>query len=145
VRCTILAIHALALALAGCVSQPMLSQRGKSMRLHTDQKAMQAEVLKWVSSDQKAMQAKVLKWVSRGMPIEQARRIMEDKGFRCSECSYSDLHYLNCIAEIPRDNLQIDTIDIAIYYVSGHVIDVKTICSSTGPYFPAKSQPSKSG
>src|SRR5262245_8262463 len=49
-------------ALAGCVSLPSLCPPRTSMKLHFDNEAMHAEVLKYLSV---------------GMPIENARRIME--------------------------------------------------------------------
>jgi len=88
--------------------------------------------------DKVAMQAEVLKYVSPGMPVENAKRIMEDSGFACEKSFYEGPACVLCSA-VYRGHFfstvesGIDKIHVRLYHESGKVTEIKTECYSVGP------------
>jgi hypothetical protein len=71
--------------LAGCASLPTLCQPTTSMKLHFEKDAMRAEVLRYLSPE---------------MPIDNAKRIMEDSGFKCDDSWFAGPQALRCMEDI---------------------------------------------
>lgn len=107
------------LALAGCVTLPSLCPPRTSMKLHFENEAMRAEILKYLSV---------------GMPIENAKRIMEDSGFKCQEGWFSGPAYLHCSAVYGTHHLLIaDEIRVRLYHEAGKLSGIRVDCHSVGP------------
>jgi hypothetical protein len=83
--------------------------------------------------EEEAMRAEVLKYVSAGMPIDNARRIMEDSGFKCEDNYVRGPGCLSCRAVYDTHFLLADEISVSIEHESGKVIDVKVDCYCVGP------------
>jgi len=82
------------------------------------------------------MRAEVLKYLSPGMPIENARRIMEDSGFKCEDSWDQTPSCLWCSATYAPATLFswcADIIYVDIHHESGKVTDVTVDCDCLGP------------
>jgi hypothetical protein len=80
-----------------------------------------------------AMRAEVLKYISTGMPIDNAKRIMEDSGFTCSDSCSAEPQALQCTAVYATHFLMADEIYVLLYHEAGKLRDVKVDCYSVGP------------
>jgi hypothetical protein len=106
-------------AFAGCFTLPNLSPPRTSMQLRFDNDAMRFEVLKYLSI---------------GMPIENAKRIMEESGFKCHDSWFEGPSCLNCVAVYRMHHLFIsDQIHVSLFHESGQVSDIKVDCHSESP------------
>lgn len=85
--------------------------------------------------DNEAMQAEVLKYLSVGMPVENARRIMEDSGFKCQDSScFTGPAWLHCTAVYGTHGLFIShEIHVILYHESGRISTIEADCHSIGP------------
>ncbi len=80
-----------------------------------------------------AMQAEVSKYLSIGMPIENARRIMEDSGFKCEEEWWGE-HCLDCVAVYRTHHLFFsDEIHVSLNHDAGRLTGIVVACFSVGP------------
>jgi hypothetical protein len=111
---------------AGCASLGLPGRPATLMRLVYDNDAMSAEVLKYLSV---------------GMPIENAKRVMEANGFECEYSLYAgglepsdhETPCLRCRIWFGIHFLVEDDIDVWVYYEAGCVKDVRVDCLSIGP------------
>lgn len=83
--------------------------------------------------DAAAMRAEVLKYLSVGMPIENAKRILEDSGFQCPSFAFGGASSLQYRAIYQTHGFVADEIWVAMDYESGVVTDIKVDCISVGP------------
>jgi hypothetical protein len=84
--------------------------------------------------DSEAMRVEVLKYLSIGMPIENAKRIMEDSGFKCHDSWWvADPSCVDCLAVYAAHFMFSDEIRVFVYHEAGHVTDIKVECYSIGP------------
>jgi hypothetical protein len=82
--------------------------------------------------DKEQMEAEVKKYISIGMPLEEAKRIMEESGFRCSE-DWCEPPCLSCLASTPVNFLMVDEISIRLYHEKGVVTGLEVLCYGLGP------------
>lgn len=87
--------------------------------------------------DHEAMEGEVLKFVPVGTPLEQARKIMTDNGFRCEEVNCDlGLPYLRCYALYKPATL-FDPVAQEIWcqlrYESGAIKKVEVHCVESAP------------
>jgi hypothetical protein len=81
-----------------------------------------------------AMEAEVSKYLSVGMPVENAKRIMEDSGFKCEESHFDGPPHVICSAVLTTQHLSIlDNITVRLYHDAGKVTAIKAECHSVGP------------
>jgi hypothetical protein len=83
--------------------------------------------------DKEEMRAEVLKYLCVGMPVENAKRIMEDSGFECEESDFDGPSFLRCSAVYKSHLLLGDEIFVDVYHESGVVTDIKVNCHCVGP------------
>jgi len=103
--------------LAGCASLPSIGEPRTSMELIFDKDAMQAEVLKYLSP---------------GMPIENAKRIMEDSGFKCENSLSMGPPAVSCV-HASHHFLMIDEIQVLLYHEAGKLTKIEVDCGTIGP------------
>jgi hypothetical protein len=83
--------------------------------------------------EEDAMRAEVLKYLSPGMPIENAKRIMEDSGFKCEDSWSGGSRVLLCSAVYATHFMMADEINVLLHHESGKLTNVKVDCFSVGP------------
>jgi hypothetical protein len=85
--------------------------------------------------DNQAMREEVLKHLSIGMPIETAKRIMEDSGFKCENITLlSGPSCVRCLAVFRTHHLFIsDEIQILLYNGGGKLSSIEVDCRSISP------------
>jgi hypothetical protein len=105
-------------ALAGCAILPILNQPRTSMKLRFDDDGMREEVLRYLSA---------------GMPIENAKRIMEDSGFKCENSLLAGSACLHCSTIYRTHLITSDEIDVCLSHESGKVTAIRVDCHSIGP------------
>ena len=105
------------LAAAGCLSSFQRSTH-TSMKLYFNDDQMREEVLRYLSI---------------GMPIENARRIMQDSGFDC-DTFWSRSEYVCDIWYEPKLFSWVnDKICVKLHHSDGKLTDVVVECSTIGP------------
>jgi hypothetical protein len=82
--------------------------------------------------DNEAMRAEVLRYLSIGMPIDNAKRIMQDSGFTCKDSQFTT-PYLHCSAVYSSGLLISDEIHIFMRDESGRISTIEVDCHSVGP------------
>jgi hypothetical protein len=84
--------------------------------------------------DNEAMRAEVMKYVSAGMPIENAKRIMEDSGFKCEDSFFTGPPCVRCSAVSGTHGIFLaDEVFVLLYHEAGKVTDIKVDCHTVGP------------
>jgi len=92
--------------------------------------------------DNAKMEAEVRKYISEGMPVNQAKQIMEDSGFKCEErvSWINKPPALRCTGIYPRSwaerwnaFLMADVIDVYLSHEAGIVKGIEVTCWSDGP------------
>lgn len=84
--------------------------------------------------DNATMRMEILKYLSPGMPIENARRIMEDSGFKFEDAFATSPPCLHCWTVYPNHSLWVsDEIHVDLYHESGKLTEISIDCHSVGP------------
>ncbi|MBI3824134.1 MAG: hypothetical protein HY289_15810 [Planctomycetes bacterium] len=86
------------------------------MKLHFDKETMHAEVLKYLSPE---------------MPIENAKRIMEDSGFK--SFLYQETGSVRYSAVYGRGFLSVHEIGVVLSHESGKLKEIKVDCLTISP------------
>lgn len=83
--------------------------------------------------DNEAMQSEVLKFISVGMPLEEAKRIMLESGFKCDDRYHGSRPNLRFSAVHGTQRLfTSDEIHVFLYHESGKITEIKTDCHTIG-------------
>jgi len=82
--------------------------------------------------DDEDMLVEVKRFLSLGMPIDNAKRIMQQNGFQCQERNHGAAQ-LNCWAVYKTHFLRSDEIHILLSHESGLLNEIKVECYSVGP------------
>jgi hypothetical protein len=92
--------------------------------------------------DRAIMDVEIRKFISEGMPIEEAKQIMEKNGFSCQDVNFNDYEkpHIGCETSCPRpwrwclnDLIMSDKINVELFYERGVVIEIYTWCYTLGP------------
>jgi hypothetical protein len=84
-------------------------------------------------NDDNAMRVEVLKYLSPGMPMENAKRIMEDSGFQCEEIS-TEAASMQCTAVVSINHpFCHDEVYVRLGQEAGKLTTVSVKCYGVGP------------